>query len=166
MKHAVGALRRLPGSSSFVLALPLIYAIHSLEESFGFPRWVAAHFSVEFTDSHFRHNVLLFLAVSALVSLTTYTFPRRITIFLFLTWSSGLLLHNALFHLGATLYFRDFSPGLASSIILYMPFTLLFSRAVLPEELLGKRRVVAALGLGGIGHYLFVGGELSAWTFG
>jgi hypothetical protein len=165
MKGTITKIQSFYISSSVILAAPLLYAIHVLEESFGFPKWVSTNFSVGFTNSQFRRNNFLFLAISMLLSFVTYRFPHRIIIFFFLTWLSGLFFHNALFHIGGTIYFQDFSPGLVSSVIFYIPLSLLFMKLVLREGLLNRQWIIVALIMGGIAHYFFIIGELSGWDF-
>ena len=69
-------------------------------------------------------------------------YPYRPLVFLFFALcflESGL---NVVFHLGATLYFRAYSPGVLTAIVLYPPL-LWATRTALSEELLS----VASLGI-------------------
>ena len=150
-------------SYRFILVVPVAYAIHVLEESFGFPQWVCTHFSVSFTTSQFRFNNLLFLAISMVLTWIVYRYPGRIVVFFFLAWLSGLFLHNALFHIGGTAYFKDFSPGLISSALIYLPLSLLVANLILRKTSLKKVELLMAFILGGVAHYAFIVVDLYGW---
>lgn len=144
-----------------MLAVPIAYAIHVLEESFGFPQWVNMNISVAFTTDKFRLNNLIFLIISIFLTLTVYRYPRRIMLFCLLTWVSGLFFHNALFHIGGTLYFQDFSPGLISSVIIYIPLSFLILKSILREGQLNNLAILMSFIIGGVAHYAFIIADLS-----
>lgn len=143
-------------SSHIILAVPVAYAIHLIEESFGFPQWVRSHFSVEFSASHFRFNFSMFLAMSVFIAWMSHQYPRRIIIFFLLSWVFGLFFHNALFHMVGSVYFKSFSPGLISSIILYLPLTFLVFNFIRRQAILDRFWIAVAFIAGGIAHYAFI----------
>jgi hypothetical protein len=63
--------------------------------------------------------------------------------------------HNALFHLGGTVWFSDFSPGLITALALYLPVNWLIARSALAEGLVTMRQ----LGI------LFIAGGALFWAF-
>ena len=63
--------------------------------------------------------------------------------------------HNALFHLGRTILLRDFSPGLYTALLLYLPVNLLIARQAVREGLADQREVIL----------LFLGGGAIFWAF-
>jgi Protein of unknown function with HXXEE motif len=94
---------------------PLATALHFLEEAPRFTTWAQRYASPHFTLAHWKRihaiGFVYALAFSGMVSF----YPRRPLVFLFLALcflESGF---NALFHLGASLYFRTYSPGLLTA---------------------------------------------------
>ena len=150
--------------SRVVLIMPLAYAFHVLEESFGFPQWVSKNFTITFTTSQFRRNNLLFFAISIFIALIVYKLPRKFMVFIFLSWVAGLFFHNALFHIGTTVYFQNYSPGLISSIIIYVPLSLIYYKLVSSEGVLTKFEIIFSFILGGIIHYFFIFIDLFSWN--
>ena len=72
-----------------------------------------------------------------------------------LTFLMATQVHNAIFHLGATISFRDFIPGLITAILLYIPVNLLIARSAVKEEWVSPRQ----LGV------IFVAGGVLFWAF-
>ena len=64
-------------------------------------------------------------------------------------------MHKAIFHLGGTLLFRDFSPGLITAMLLYVPVNVLIMRSALAEGWVS----------GKILWILFVAGGALFWGF-
>ena len=139
---------------------PVAYALHWVEEWFGFPAWVTAHFPATFSSAQFQRNGIVLMAVLVALCVLVSRRPRRTTVLLFLTYVSGLFLHNGLFHLGATLALRSYSPGLASGVLLHLPLSLHWTRSAMRAGLAGWPQVVAALVIGGVVQYVFLVSQL------
>jgi hypothetical protein len=63
--------------------------------------------------------------------------------------------HNAIFHLGATIIFRDFSPGLITAMLLYLPANWLLAQAALREDWVSPRQLGVIFLAGGILFWAF-----------
>jgi hypothetical protein len=100
---------------------PATYAIHLLEEwrgGEGFTAWMARAVGVELSAGRFLvWNVVALLLMSAGVLLTMRFKRLR---WLLLAYGTAFLL-NALSHLAASLYTNSYSPGLVSSLLLWLP---------------------------------------------
>ncbi len=140
---------------------PVAYALHWVEEWFGFPVWVTAHFPATFSPAQFQRNGIFFMTVLVGLCLLVSWRSNRTTVLLFLTYVSGLFLHNGLFHLGATVALRSYSPGLVTGVLLQIPLSLLLMRSAMRAGLAGRPQVVAALVVGGIVHYAFLVSQLT-----
>jgi hypothetical protein len=158
------AVSRAPIDSLFARAVwlaPVAYAVHFLEEYLGFPQWVAAHFSTVFSQARFQRNGIVFMATLVGLCLIVSRLRSKTTVLLFLTYASGLFLHNGLFHLGATVFLQTYSPGLATSVLLHIPLSLLLVFSALRAGLIGRAQVLVAFVLGGIVHYAVLIGQLT-----
>jgi len=122
---------------------------------------VTAHFPVTFSRAQFERNGIVLMAVLVGLCLLVFRFPRRTTVLLFLTYVSGLFLDNGLFHLGATVALRSYSPGLASGVLLLVPLSLFWIRSAMRARLAGWPQVVMALLVGGVVHYAFLVSQLT-----
>jgi len=136
--------------------LPVATALHFPEEAPRFAAWAQKYTSPHFTQAHWKriHSIgfAYVLVFSAMVSF----YPYRPLVFLFFALcflESGL---NAVFHLGATLYFRAYSPGVLTAIVLYPPLLWVATRTALSEELLSVASLGMALAVTTILHSLDV----------
>jgi hypothetical protein len=102
-----------------VWLFPAGIAVHFLEDAFGFATWTRRHISPRYTYAHWRkvHGLGLVsaLAASAVVSLWT----RPVPIFLFTALFLTPMVFNSLFHLGTSVFFRRYTPGTTSALVLF-----------------------------------------------
>lgn len=145
----------MPFNTALLLA-PLAYAIHHGEEhlAFNFRAWRLRYFPDN--NALTTEAVLVTLISVCLVYLLLHaTIRTRITAWVVMTFLMATQVHNALFHLGGTLWFNDFSPGLITAMLLYLPVNLVIARAALMEGLVTGRQ----LGI------IFFAGGLLFWAF-
>ncbi len=102
-----------------VWLFPACPAVHSLEEAPSFAKWARRHISPRYSDAHWRRihalGMVSAIASAALVSLWT----RPAAVFLFCALWLTPMLCNLLFHLGASIFYRSYSPGVASAVLLF-----------------------------------------------
>ncbi len=148
-------MSRLSFSTALLLA-PLAYAIHHAEEHLflNFRAWRLKYFPDNNALS--TEAVLAILVSVGLVYLLLHATVRtRVSAWMTLTFLMATQVHNAIFHLGATIFFRDFSPGLITAIVLYLPVNWLIAQAALKEDWVSARQ----LGV------IFLAGGLLFWAF-
>lgn len=148
-------MSRLPFNTALLLA-PLAYAIHHGEEHllFNFRAWRLKYFADN--NGLSTEAVLVVLMATTLVYLLLHaTIRSRISAGMAILFFMATQVHNAIFHLGGTLVFSDFSPGLITAMALYVPVNFIIARAALSEGLLNKQQ----LGM------LFVAGGVLFWAF-
>lgn len=146
---------RLPFSTALLLS-PLAYAIHHAEEHlvFNFRAWRLKYFPDNNALS--TEAVLVILTVVGLVYILLHATVRtRVSAWVALLFLMATQVHNAFFHIGGTLAFSDFSPGLITAIALYLPVNWVIARTALAEGLVTPRQLGA----------LFVGGGALFWAF-
>jgi hypothetical protein len=141
---------RLSFNSALLLA-PLAYAIHHAEEHllFNFREWRLRYFP----DSNALSTEAILVIISSisliyiLLFSTLRTRVAALTAILFLMASQ---VHNVIFHVGGTVVFWDFSPGLITALLLYIPANSLIIRAALTDGLATTRQIWALFGVGGL----------------
>ncbi len=146
---------RLSFQTSLLLA-PLAYAIHHGEEHilFNFREWRLRHFPDNNALS--TETVLAILMGITMVYLLLHaTIRKRETAWVTILFLMATQTHNAIYHLGGTIVFADFSPGLITALILYVPVSILIARAALAEGLVTMSQLVL----------LFVAGGILFWAF-
>lgn len=148
-------MSRLSFSSALLLA-PLVYSIHHAEEHLflNFRAWRLKYFPDNNALS--TEAVLAILVSVGLIYLLLHASIRtKVSAWAALTFLMATQVHNAIFHLGATIAFRDFSPGLVTAILLYLPANWLIARAAINEDWVSPRQ----LGV------IFVAGGILFWAF-
>ena len=147
---------RLPFNSALLLA-PLVYAIHHAEEHlvFSFRDWRLRYFPDN--NALTTEAVLVVLmAISMTYILLHSTLRTKVSAWIVLVFLMATQVHNALFHLGGTLIFSDFSPGLITGLLLYIPVNCLIMHLALQEGYINKRAAISIFVAGG---FLFWGFE-------
>ena len=102
-----------------VWLFPLAYALHVLEEWVGgFPEWLAA---IDGDGVSRRAFILINTAAFILVIAAARAATRREEQGWLAVSVATILLVNGLLHVLGTLYTGTYSPGLVTSVILYLP---------------------------------------------
>lgn len=148
-------MQRLPFSSALLLG-PLAYAIHHAEEHllFNFRLWRLRYFADNNALSTEAVLVVL-MSISMVYLLLHATIRTKVTAWVTMTFLMATQVHNALFHLGGTLWFNDFSPGLITALMLYLPANFLIARAALTEGLITSRQLGITFFTGGLLFWAF-----------
>jgi hypothetical protein len=124
--------------------LPVVFVAHVAEEAPGFTRWARRHASHHYTQRDFvRNNAAgLVLTVGATWAVGRFR-ARPVTV----GWHSALLTQQALwnpaFHLGTTIAWRRYSPGLVTAVLVFLPTWLHLTRLALREDRLSRGDVAA-----------------------
>ena len=148
-------MSRLPFSTALLLA-PLVYAIHHAEEHllFNFRAWRLRYFADNNALSTEAVLVVL-MSVSMVYLLLHATIRTKVTVWVAITFLMATQVHNAIFHLGATIVFQDFSPGLITGMVLYLPANWLIAHAALKEDWVSPRQLGVIFLAGGILFWAF-----------
>jgi len=128
----------------FILA---VSAIHVMEEyAAGWVKWVnrsATPISgITMGQFYVVNGIFIFLCTLAVIINTV--FP------IYSLSIAALLFINAIIHIGGTIKFKGYTPGVASAIILYVPFSLCAYYLYAQAELLTLMTFVLSLALGGL----------------
>ena len=148
-------MAKLDFSNALLLA-PLAYSVHHFEEHilFNFREWRLLYFP----DSNALSTELVFMiltAITLIYVLLQNLFKSKATAMSALLFLMATQVQNALFHLGATIYFWDFSPGLYTALLLYLPVNFLVMKKALEERWVTVKSLMLLFVLGGISFWLF-----------
>lgn len=151
-----------------LLFAPLAYCIHQIEESTGaFRTWRLRHFP----DNNSLPVEYVFVILTALTLFLIILFSIRkskptaqfVVLFLMATQ-----VQNAFYHVGAGIYFADYSPGTITALLLYLPINFYIVTKAIQERWLTKSAVWVIFILGGIMFWSFelIGPVIIAVFFG
>jgi hypothetical protein len=157
-------ISRQPPLRFLLLAAPVIFIVHFLEEGPGFVTWFNAHVARGITEPLFwtvNYTALaITIAVVILEWLSRSTFSATIVI----AWLSFLMFANALFHLAGALVDRAYMPGLVTALLLYLPFyawvaTSTFRMRRMPGSIMATAALIGALPMLIHGYLIIVRGS-------
>jgi hypothetical protein len=133
-------------------AFPVAYVAHVAEEAPGFTEWARRNASERYTQRDFvRINALGFAGSAAATAVVTRGKNRPLDLGYYTLVVTQQALFNAFFHALATLAFREYSPGLVTSI-LNLPLWRALTQAAVAERRLTKRQVVVCTLIAGVLH--------------
>jgi len=115
---------------------PAIFALHIVEESLGFPRWVGGVLHGEISVSSFYVNNAGFMAVLLTLCFVCLRTRSRAALWALFLWVSGQQLFNAVFHVYTQVVFNAYSPGLFTAVFGYVPVFTYLTALVLRQRLL------------------------------
>ena len=114
-----------------LLLAPLVFVCHFLEESPGFVEWFNSHVSRGITSGLFWRVNISALVITLVVVAVEWFSRSAFSLCLALMWLGFLMLANAVLHIGGGLVDGKYVPGLATAVLLYLPYYLwLFIGAV------------------------------------
>lgn len=149
-----------------LLIAPLVFIAHFLEESPGFVPWFNAHVTQGITTDLFWTVNATALLITVLVTLVFWATKSAAAVVLIVAWLSFLMLTNAILHITGAIVDRGYVPGLATAILLYLPYCgwvaaqVVRTRRVAPG-LLAAAAVVGAVPMAVHGYrILFLGTRL------
>ncbi len=141
---------------------PIVTAIHFLEEAPRFTVWAQKYASPKFTYRHWKKVHVLGFLYALVFSAIVSAYPNRFAIFLFFAlcfFESGC---NLIFHAGASVYFRSYSPGLITAF-LYVPALWITTNRAYREGLLLPEAMAASVFLAVVVHSLDVARNVFFW---
>jgi hypothetical protein len=133
---------------------PVAYAVHVAEEAPGFTAWARRNTSARYTQRDFvQNNALGFIGTVGATTMVTRQPAERRTLglayYTFVVTQQAVF--NALFHALTTVVYREYSPGLVSSILM-VPLWRRLTRAALAERRLTARDVIVCTMVAGVVH--------------
>jgi hypothetical protein len=133
-------------ASRLLLLAPVIFVCHFLEESPGFVQWFNGHVARGITSALFWQVNFSALAITLIVVAIEWLSRSAFSLILAIAWFSCLMLANAVFHIVGALVDKRYVPGLATAILLYLPYYgWLFIKAVKSRRTKLVGLVVAAV---------------------
>lgn len=132
--------------SRALLLAPFIFIVHFLEESPRFVEWFNGHVARGITSTLFWRVNISALVITLIVVGIEWFSRSAFSLTLALAWLSFLMLANAIFHIVGGVVDKQYVPGLATAILLYIPYYFwLFIKAVKSKRVKAMGLVAAAV---------------------
>tara|TARA_B100000767_G_C19746503_1_gene528788 strand:+ start:712 stop:1239 length:528 start_codon:yes stop_codon:yes gene_type:complete len=133
---------------------PLVYALHHFEEHilFNFREWRLRYFADNNPNS--TEEVLTMLISLLLITVVVHLIKNNrgsAHIALFFLMTTQIV--NALFHIFFSFYYYDFSPGVITAILLYLPVNFYIIKAAFKEGYLKNKKELSILFVLGISTF-------------
>ena len=119
---AAPLVRQQPPLRTLLLAAPLVFVAHFLEEGPGFVAWFNAHVARGITEALFWRVNYTALAITVAVVALEWIDRSAVSATVAVAWLSFLMFANALFHLAGAIADGAYVPGLVTALLLYLPF--------------------------------------------
>ena len=131
-----------------IFFLCLFYAIHMVEEfSFGFVEWGDRYFGNFDWSQNLIGNFIFFVCLVC----ACYLYYKNSTKYLWVGMSCAMwILSNAFLHISATILSAEYSPGVVTATVIYMPGGLYFLVKWGRKGLLTWKNIVLSFIVGGM----------------
>jgi hypothetical protein len=148
-----------------VWLFPAAFVLHVLEEWPRFTHWAKRYASDLFTQRDYDVIHLAGIVIAIAFTSIVWRFPNRWVAFVFFAFVfAPSVFFNTLFHAGATIFTREYCPGVITALILYLPVFFFVSRLAWRENLLDLRTLTAGVVIAGTLHTWEVGHNVfNAW---
>ena len=93
-----------------------------MEESPGFVEWFNGHVARGITQGLFWRVNITALVITLAVAAFEWLSRSAVSVRLVLVWLGGLMFANAVFHIAGGLVDGRYVPGLATAVLLYLPY--------------------------------------------
>ena len=121
--------------NNLIVLGPLLYAIHHFEEHiiFNFIEWKLKYFNHSAAALSTEAILSILVCVLVVFALLHLVKDNRASAYVILYVLFTIEVINAFFHIFFSFYFNDFSPGVITSVLVYLPANFLIVRAAFQE---------------------------------
>ena len=140
-----------------IWATPLVFLIHDAEELATIAPFLQAHKSqlpaivqsvADVTTSQFAVAVVVLFLVIVAAAAHGARRAREGALSIFFLLAAGMLVGNAVTHLMQAVYFRGYSPGVLTALLLVLPYGFALGKALESANLANRRAWLTAVAAG------------------
>ncbi|MFH1850698.1 MAG: HXXEE domain-containing protein [archaeon] len=125
-----------------LVLIQLFGVLHCVEEYFfGFSAWATEHFGTT-TQKYYLISHLFIALIAAIIFIYAYR-GYKLGIFFALV-VQAVIFTNGLFHIFATVFWREYSPGMSAQILI-IPITYLVFKKIYQSNIFSRSQIVYAL---------------------
>ena len=144
--------------STWIWLAPVAFLVHDAEELATLAPWLRAHanqlpsalqaHAASVTTSGAATSVAILFAIFILAAWDGVRRARRGERSWPFLLAAGALAGNALTHVGQALYFRGYTPGVVTALLVSAPYALLLARALVRAKVITRGQALALLAFG------------------
>jgi hypothetical protein len=131
-----------------MLAAPVVFVLHFLDEGVAFVTWFNAHVPRGITEQTFWTVNYAALAITVVVTIMAWVLDDQVSDLAVVAWLSFLFGGNAVLHIVASIVDGAPMPGVLTAVLLYVPFYIVVMRLVIVAWRVPSRIIVPAALLG------------------
>lgn len=146
----------------WLLLAPVVFLLHVAEEAPGLVDWFNRHVQPPMTQPIFivlNAGSFIITALLVLLAVTRGVVGRSLALAL-VGWLSFLMLANGTLHVLASLWFREYVPGVVTAIVCYFPYFAVAFGILRDAAALSTRAAVTAALIGAAPMLIQGGGVL------
>lgn len=136
--------------SRALLLAPPVFVLHFLEESPGFVEWFNSHVSRGITPGLFWTVNITALVITLAVVAFEWLTRSGFSLTAALVWLGFLMMANAVFHVAGSLVDGRYVPGLATAVLLYLPYYVWLCAMALKSGRVRVAGLAAGVSLGAL----------------
>jgi hypothetical protein len=125
--------------------VPIFFALHNMEEAPFMERWskrLPFKVPVSYTTQQFIIAVIILTLGGFLITYWGVEYLHSSTGYLVVLGIQAILFFNAFFpHIGATILFRMYSPGVVSATLITVPFSIYLCQRALVENMIAWKQI-------------------------
>lgn len=142
--------RGIDRASRLLLAAPLIFVCHFLEEGPGFVVWFNGHVARGISERLFWQVNLWGLFITLAVVGVVWFARSAGSLIVAATWLGFLFMANAVFHVVGGMADGGYVPGLLTAVVLYVPYYVWFLIETLKTRRVNAAALTACVALGSL----------------
>jgi hypothetical protein len=131
-----------------------VFVLHVLEEAPWFVEWFNSLVAPPISQSSFLSVNAVALVVTLAAAALVYDAREPVSGLIGAAWVGFVMLANGLFHIVATVALGRYCPGVVTGVLLYLPLSFSYLRAVVRELGVSPPAAVAAALIGGAPMYI------------
>jgi hypothetical protein len=135
---------------ALLLAAPLIFVAHVVEEAPGFVTWVNAHIDRDITQAAFWTVNITGLLLTLAVVLFEWLSRSKGSAIVALAWIGFVMVGNAVLHTAGAIVDQGYAPGVITALLLYVPFSAWVIASALRTRRLSVSAATVAVVLGAL----------------
>jgi hypothetical protein len=139
--------------------VPVFFALHNLEEAPFMERWskrLPLKLPINYTTRQFVIAVILLTLGGFFITYWGVEYLHNSTGYLLVMGIQAILFFNAFIpHIGTTIRFRMYSPGVVSATLITIPFSIYLTQRALADSMITWKQIWILLGIAPFAMVLF-----------
>ena len=121
---------------NLIVLAPLAFALHHFEEHiiFNFREWRLKYF-LDNNPRSTEEILVILISITLILIFINLVKNNKVSAHLLLCYLMTTQVVNAGFHIFFSIYYQDFSPGVITAVLLYLPINYLIIKSALSEKL-------------------------------